>query len=161
MIRDAGLVAVLSAGLLLYREGPRGIEVLLGHMGGPYWTRKDDGAWSIPKGEHGPDEDPFAAAEREFTEELGSAPPAGESRDLGTVSQRGGRKEITVFARQADFDAEHITPGTFDLEWPPRSGTIVSFPEIDRAAWFDLDTARRKLVAAQVAFLLRLQQSLA
>jgi len=171
-------VPVLSAGLLLFRAAPGGagtgphpspeipagggvgVEVLLGHMGGPYWARKDDGAWSIPKGEHDPDEDPRAAAEREFTEELGSAPPAGESRELGTVPQRGGRKQITVFAREADFDADAITPGTFDLEWPPRSGKVRSFPEIDRAAWFGLDVARVKLVAAQVEFLDRLAASL-
>jgi Predicted NTP pyrophosphohydrolase len=153
-------MAVLSAGLLLFRPGPAGVEVLLGHMGGPYWARKDDGAWSIPKGEHGPDEDARDAAAREFTEEMGSAPPAGEPRELGTVAQRGGRKQITVFALEADFDAEHITPGTFDLEWPPRSGTVCSFPEIDRAAWFDLDTARRKLVPAQLEFIDRLLGSI-
>lgn len=149
-------MAVLSAGLLLFRDGRDGVEVLLGHMGGPYWARKDDGAWSIPKGEHEADEDALAAAEREFTEELGHAPPPGESAGLGTVAQRGGRKEITVFVREADFDADHIRPGTFELEWPPRSGQVRSFPEIDRAEWFDLDTARRKLVAAQVEFVDRL-----
>ncbi|QJY48745.1 NUDIX domain-containing protein [Pseudonocardia broussonetiae] len=154
-------MAVLSAGLLLYREGPGGVEVLLGHMGGPYWARKDDAAWSIPKGEHEPDEEPFAAAEREFTEELGHRPPSGESRELGTVSQRGGRKQITVFAREGDFDPAFLHPGTFDLEWPPKSGTVQAFPEIDRVAWFDLETARRKLVAAQVEFVDRLAAALA
>ncbi|GAA2537356.1 NUDIX domain-containing protein [Pseudonocardia hydrocarbonoxydans] len=154
-------MAVLSAGLLLYRAAPDGVEVLLGHMGGPYWARKDDGAWSIPKGEHEADEDARAAAEREFTEELGHRPPAGDSQELGTVSQRGGRKQITVFARPGDFDPAHIQPGTFDLEWPPRSGTVQAFPEIDRVAWFDLDTARRKLVAAQVEFVDRLDSLLA
>jgi predicted NUDIX family NTP pyrophosphohydrolase len=149
-------VAVLSAGLLIYREGPEGTEVLLGHMGGPYWARKDDGAWSIPKGEHEPEEDAFVAAEREFTEELGHRPPTGESHGLGTLSQRGGRKQITVFAREGDFDPAHLHPGTFDLEWPPKSGTMQAFPEIDRVAWFDLDTARRKLVAAQTGFVDRL-----
>ncbi|WP_300008848.1 NUDIX domain-containing protein [Pseudonocardia sp.] len=153
-------MAVLSAGLLLFRRGSAGVEVLLGHMGGPYWARKDDGAWSIPKGEHEPDEEAHAAAEREFTEELGHRPPSGDSRDLGTVSQRGGRKQITVFAREGDFDPAHLHPGTFDLEWPPRSGTMQAFPEIDRVAWFDLDTARRKLVAAQVEFVDRLTASL-
>ncbi len=145
---------------MLYRDGPAGVEVLLGHMGGPYWARKDDGAWSIPKGEHGADEGPHTAAEREFTEELGHPPPPGESRELGTVSQRGGRKQITVFAREGQFEPGHIHPGTFDLEWPPRSGTMQKFPEIDRVAWFDLDTARRKLVAAQVEFIGRVQDSL-
>lgn len=150
-------MAVSSAGLLLYRHAPGGgAEVLLGHMGGPYWARKDDGAWSIPKGEHGPDEDAAAAAEREFTEELGHRPPAGPSLELGTVAQRGGRKQITVFAREGDFDPAALRPGTFDLEWPPRSGRTQAFPEIDRVAWFDLDAARRKLVAAQVEFVDRL-----
>ena len=154
-------MATLSAGLLLFRpDAADGVEVLLGHMGGPYWARKDDGAWSVPKGEHGPDEDPRAAAEREFTEELGSPPPLGPQVELGTVRQRAG-KLITVFARQADFDADDITPGTFELEWPPRSGTLQEFPEIDRAAWFDTETARRKLVPGQVEFVDRLLGSLA
>jgi predicted NUDIX family NTP pyrophosphohydrolase len=154
-------VPVLSAGLLLHRGAAGGPEVLLGHMGGPFWARKDDGAWSIPKGEYGPGEDVRAAAVREFTEELGSPPPVGTVRELGSVAQRGGRKQITVFALKADFDATHITPGTFDLEWPPRSGTVRTFPEIDRAEWFDLDTARRKLVPGQVAFVDRLLEALA
>jgi predicted NUDIX family NTP pyrophosphohydrolase len=152
-------VAVMSAGLLLFRagDGPDGgIEVLLGHMGGPFWARKDDGAWSIPKGEHEPEEAARDAAVREFTEELGSPPPDGELHDLGSVQQRGGRKEITVFALAADFDADDIDPGTFELEWPPKSGTRRSFPEIDRAAWFDPETARRKLVPAQAEFIDRL-----
>jgi predicted NUDIX family NTP pyrophosphohydrolase len=150
-------VAVMSAGLLVFRPGAAGgVEVLLGHMGGPFWARKDDGAWSIPKGEHGPDEEPRDAAVREFTEELGSPPPDGALHDLGSVQQRGGRKEITVFALAGDFDADRIEPGTFELEWPPRSGTKQSFPEIDRAGWFDPDTARRKLVPAQAEFIDRL-----
>ena len=151
-------VAVLSAGLLLFRPARdgAGVEVLLGHMGGPFWARKDDGAWSIPKGEHEPDEEPRAAAVREFTEELGSAPPEGPLHDLGSVQQRGGRKQITVFALGADFDAEHIEPGTFELEWPPRSGKRRSFPEIDRAAWFDLEMAARKINPAQIELLHRL-----
>jgi predicted NUDIX family NTP pyrophosphohydrolase len=150
-------VAVMSAGLLLYRTGASGgVEVLLGHMGGPFWARKDEGAWSIPKGEHGEDEAPRDAAVREFTEELGSPPPDGPLVDLGSVQQRSGRKQITVFALAGDFDADDIHPGTFELEWPPRSGTRKSFPEIDRAGWFDPDTARRKLVPAQVAFIDRL-----
>ena len=149
-----------SAGLLLHRPGPGGEpELLLGHMGGPYWARKDEGAWSVPKGEHGPDEDPADAARREFAEELGSPPPAGELHDLGSVRQRGG-KVVTVFALAADFDAEHIESNTFTIEWPPRSGRIASFPEIDRAAWFDPDTARRKLVRGQVEFVERLLAAL-
>jgi predicted NUDIX family NTP pyrophosphohydrolase len=158
----AGQPVRLSAGLLLHRPGPGGSgdpEVLLGHMGGPYWARKDDGAWSIPKGEHDADEEPRAAAAREFTEELGSPPPPGPLLELGTVRQGSG-KRITAFALAADFDADHITPGTFELEWPPRSGRVRTFPEVDRAAWFDPETARRKLVRAQVAFLDRLLGSL-
>jgi predicted NUDIX family NTP pyrophosphohydrolase len=150
---------ITSAGLLLYRTGPHGPQLLLGHMGGPFWARKDDGAWSIPKGEHDADEEPAHAAVREFTEELGSAPPDGPLVPLGSVRQRGG-KQVTVFAREADFDAEHIVPGTFELEWPPRSGRKQTFPEIDRAAWFDPDTARRKLVKAQTEFVDRLLESL-
>ena len=151
---------ITSAGLLLYRISPGGPQLLLGHMGGPFWARKDDGAWSIPKGEHSTDEPAEQAALREFTEELGAAPPDGALVPLGSVRQRGG-KQVTVFAREADFDAERITPGTFEMEWPPRSGRRQSFPEIDRAAWFDPETARRKLVAAQVEFVDRLLAALA
>jgi predicted NUDIX family NTP pyrophosphohydrolase len=153
-------VAVQSAGLLLHRKGADGtVELLLGHMGGPFWARKDDAAWSIPKGEHAPDEDPGAAAIREFTEEMGSAPPDGPLRELGSVKQSGG-KVVTVFALAADFDAEHIVSNEFEMEWPPRSGRRQSFPEIDRAAWFDVETARRKLVRGQVPFVDRLVASL-
>jgi predicted NUDIX family NTP pyrophosphohydrolase len=151
---------ISSAGLLLYRTGAAGPELLLGHMGGPFWARKDDGAWSIPKGEHGAEEEPHRAAVREFTEELGAAPPEGSLLPLGSVRQRGG-KHVTVFALEADFDTERIKPGTFELEWPPRSGRKQTFPEIDRAAWFDPATARRKLVAAQAEFVDRLLASLA
>jgi predicted NUDIX family NTP pyrophosphohydrolase len=155
-------VAVLSAGLLLHRPAPHGtgVELLLGHMGGPFWARKDDGAWSIPKGEHAPTEDPFDAAVREFAEELGAPPPDGARRELGSVRQRGG-KVVTVFAVAGDFDATQAVSNTFTIEWPPRSGRIQSFPEIDRAAWFDTDTARRKLVRGQVEFVDRLLDSLA
>jgi predicted NUDIX family NTP pyrophosphohydrolase len=151
---------ITSAGLLLHRAGPAGPELLLGHMGGPYWAGKDEGAWSIPKGEPGPGEDPRATAVREFTEELGTAPPEGPLVCLGTARQRSG-KTVTVFALQADLDAEHITPGTFELEWPPRSGRMRAFPEIDRAAWFEPDTARRKLVRGQQEFVDRLLAVLA
>lgn len=141
----------LSAGILLHRAGP---QVLLGHMGGPFWARKDEHAWSIPKGEHGPDEEPRAAAVREFTEELGSPPPPGELVELGSV--RGSGKMITAFALAGDLDAAAIVSNTFELEWPPRSGRLQAFPEIDRAAWFDLPAARLKIVKAQAAFLDRL-----
>jgi predicted NUDIX family NTP pyrophosphohydrolase len=150
--RVARRASGLSAGLLLYRPGP---ELLLGHMGGPFWARKDDAAWSIPKGEHGDDEDPSEAARREFAEEMGSPAPDGPLVELGSVKQRGG-KVVTVFALAADFDADHIESNHFTIEWPPRSGRISSFPEIDRAAWFDPDTARRKLVKGQVDFVDRL-----
>jgi predicted NUDIX family NTP pyrophosphohydrolase len=153
-------VATLSAGVVLHRQGPDGPEVLLGHMGGPFWARKDEGAWSIPKGEHEPDEDPRAAAAREFAEELGSPLPAGTLAELGTVRTSGG-KRITGFALAADFDAEHIVPGVFEMEWPPRSGTVREFPEIDRAAWFDIPTARRKITKGQLPLLDRLPALLA
>jgi predicted NUDIX family NTP pyrophosphohydrolase len=148
-------VSVLSAGVLLYRHGPDGaVHVLLAHMGGPFWARKDEGAWSIPKGEHPETEDPRDAARREFAEELGSPAPEGDLRPLGTV--RSGSKVIAAFALMGDLDTENVVSNTFELEWPPRSGRVQSFPEVDRAAWFDLDAARRKIVKSQQAFLDRL-----
>ena len=145
-----------SAGILLYRIGSDGgLEVLLGHMGGPFWARKDDGAWSIPKGEHGPDEEPIAVAKREFEEELGSPVPTSELVPLGELRVTSG-KVLTVWAGEGDLDATTTRSNTFELEWPPRSGRMQEFPEIDRAAWFGLDEARTKLVKGQVAFLDRL-----
>jgi predicted NUDIX family NTP pyrophosphohydrolase len=129
--------------------------VLLGHMGGPFWSRKDDHAWSIPKGEYGPDEDAFAAALREFEEELGSPPPASGYLALGEVRQRNG-KVVTAWAVEGDLDADAIVSNSFEIEWPPRSGRRQAFPEVDRAAWFDLEHARPKLVTAQAEFLDRL-----
>ena len=150
-----------SAGLLVYRRGDGGrLEVLIGHMGGPFWARKDAGAWSIPKGEHGADDDPLAAAVREFTEELGSPPPPGSPVPLGTVRQPSG-KRLTVFALAGDLDADAIVSNTFTLEWPRGSGRLQEFPEIDRAEWFDLDTAREKINPAQAAFIDRLEELLA
>src|SRR5947199_10846419 len=128
-------------------------------MGGPFFARKDDGAWSIPKGLLDPDEEPFAGAVREFTEEMGRPPPDGFPVPLGSARGRG--KTITVFAVPGEFDADSITSNEFTLEWPPRSGQMQSFPEIDRAAWFDIDTARHKLSTAQVTFLDRLLKHLA
>ncbi|MEJ8277517.1 NUDIX domain-containing protein [Pseudonocardia sp. DW16-2] len=152
---------VTSAGLLLHRTGENGPEVLLGHMGGPFWARKDAHAWSLPKGEHGPEESPVDAARREFTEEIGVPPPDGEPVELGTVRQS--RKTVTAFALDgsgftgADAVAERVDDGSWvELEWPPRSGRTVRFPEIDRAAWFDLPTAREKIVKGQAALLDRL-----
>lgn len=150
--------ARLSAGLLLYRRRPQ-LEVLIGHMGGPFWARKDAAAWSIPKGEYEPGEDALAAARREFTEELGSPPPPGDTLDLGAVRQSGG-KVVTVWATEGDFDAATAVSNTFELEWPRGSGRLQSFPEIDRAAWFAIDVARDKLVRGQLAFLDRLGAAL-
>jgi predicted NUDIX family NTP pyrophosphohydrolase len=144
-----------SAGILLHRAGDAGdSQVLLGHMGGPFWARKDARAWSIPKGELLPGEDPLAAAAREFTEELGLPVPDGETVELDTLRVSG--KAVTVFALAADLDVTLLVPGTFAMEWPPRSGRMQEFPEIDRAEWFDLPTAREKIVKGQLPFLDRL-----
>ncbi|MFF5439434.1 NUDIX domain-containing protein [Streptomyces achromogenes] len=146
-----------SAGLLLFRHTDQGLEVLLGHMGGPLWARKEAGAWTVPKGEYGPAEPAWEAARREFREELGVAPPDGEAVPLGEVVQRNG-KIVTVWAVEADFDPETIEPGTFTMEWPPRSGRFREFPELDRVAWFTPDRARAVIITAQAAFLDRLAE---
>ena len=141
-----------SAGILLHRDG----EVLLVHPGGPFWARKDAGAWSIPKGEYEEGDDARACALREFEEELGSPLPAGtELVDLGTVKQKSG-KVITAYAAEGDLDAAAIRSNTFAIEWPPRSGRMQEFPEVDRAGWFSLPDAREKLNAAQAELLVRL-----
>ena len=140
-----------SSGILLFRRAPE-LQVLLGHMGGPFWARKDDHAWSIPKGEHEPDEDAETAARREFTEETGHPAPA-DLVPLGVVK---GSKTLTVWAAEGDLDPAAVVSNTFDLEWPPRSGRVQQFPEIDRAAWLDVDLARTKLVKGQLPFLDRL-----
>jgi predicted NUDIX family NTP pyrophosphohydrolase len=144
-----------SAGLLLYRRGGSGLEVLIGHMGGPFWARKDDAAWSVPKGEYGAGELAFAVALREFEEELGSPAPATDFLPLGEIRQAGG-KVLTVWAAEGDLDAAAARSNTFTVEWPPRSGRLQEFPEIDRAAWMTVDAARTKLVRGQVALLDRL-----
>ena len=141
---------VISAGILLFRRHP--LEVLLVHPGGPFWARKDLGAWSIPKGEYDGAEAPLAAALREFREELGSPAPNGERIPLGEIRQPKG-KRITIYAVEGDFDATTATSNTFALEWPKGSGRIREYPEADRAEWFDIPTAREKLVKGQVAFL--------
>ncbi|MEV4789158.1 NUDIX domain-containing protein [Streptomyces tuirus] len=146
-----------SAGLLLFHPGDDGLEVLLGHMGGPFFARRDAGAWTVIKGEYEPDEPAWEAARREFQEELGVPPPDGEAIDLGEVRQTGG-KIVKVWAIRADLDPATITPGTFRMEWPPRSGRLQEFPEVDRVAWFGLDRARSVIVKAQVAFLDRLAE---
>lgn len=147
-----------SAGILLYRRGADGDrEVLLVHPGGPFWTRKDLGAWSIPKGEHGDEEDPQACALRELEEETGVALDAGGLMDLGEVRQRGG-KVVRAWACEGDLDVTRLVSNTFTMEWPPRSGRQQEFPEVDRAAWFEVDEARRRINPAQAAFLDRLEE---
>jgi len=140
---------VTSAGLLLHRERDGGLEVFLGHMGGPYWAKKDTAAWSIPKGELDPGETPLDAARREFAEEIGVPPPAGEPTDLGPVHYASG-KTVHVFALPAPgFEVDTIVSETFELEWPPRSGRRVAFPEVDRAEWMPLGRAAERLVVGQ------------
>jgi len=144
---------VLSAGLLVHRRTASDeLEVLLVHMGGPFWAHKDAGAWSIPKGEYGSDEDPVTAAAREFEEELGMPPPPGRTVPLGTLRQPSG-KRITAFTIEGDVDVSAIRSNEFALEWPRGSGIVRSFPEVDRAGWFDLEEARTRLVGGQVPFL--------
>jgi predicted NUDIX family NTP pyrophosphohydrolase len=145
-----------SAGILLHRHGESGTEVLLVHPGGPFWARKDLGAWSIPKGELDGDEDPRACALREFAEETGTRLPDEALAELGSVKQRSG-KVVVAFAVAGDLDPATLVSNTFELEWPPRSGRIQAFPEIDRAEWFSLDAAREKLNPAQAAFVDRLE----
>ena len=150
-----------SAGIVLYRRGQGdGLEVLLVHPGGPLWANRDAGAWSIPKGEYTDGEDPLDAARREFEEELGSAPPAGEAADLGEIRQKSG-KRVRGWALAGDLDTTGITSNTFELEWPPRSGRRVEIPEVDRAEWFGLDAAREKINPGQMPLLDRLADLLA
>jgi predicted NUDIX family NTP pyrophosphohydrolase len=144
-----------SAGLLVWRGSGEAREVLLVHPGGPFWARRDAGAWSIPKGEVDASEEPLAAALREFAEELGSPPPDGEPVGLGSVRQKN-RKEVLAWALEGDLDATAAHSNTFTMEWPPRSGQTAEFPEVDRAEWFTVAAAREKLIPAQAAFLDRL-----
>jgi predicted NUDIX family NTP pyrophosphohydrolase len=146
-----------SAGILLYRRRGSELEVLLVHPGGPFWARRDEGVWSIPKGEYDPQEDPLAAARREFAEELGSPPPEGPAHDLGEVRQRAG-KLVRAFALEGDLDAETITSNTCEIEWPPRSGRTLMIPEVDRAQWFGVAAAREKILPAQSELLDRLRE---
>ena len=138
----------LSSGLLLFRRREGRLEVLLVHPGGPFWRRRDAGGWSLPKGEHEPNENSLSAARREFAEELGLPPPAGEAIELGAVKQPSG-KLIHAWGLAADIDVSQIQSNSFELEWPRGSGELRLFPEVDRAAWFDLATAREKLIAGQ------------
>ncbi|WP_285137648.1 NUDIX domain-containing protein [Microbacterium sp. lyk4-40-TSB-66] len=138
-----------SAGLLLYRLTPAP-QVLIAHMGGPFWAKKDEGAWSIPKGEFDPDsEGALDAAQREFREELGVEPPDVDWAELGTFAYSSGKKVVVFVGDGAGFTASGFSYGTFEMEWPPRSGRTASFPEVDRAEWADLDTARAALVKGQ------------
>lgn len=150
----------LSAGLLVYRRSDRGLEVLLVHPGGPYWAKKDDGAWSIPKGEYEPDEDPLEVALREFEEEIGKTPPdPTDAVWLGELRQPSG-KVVSAWAVEGDVDVTEAQSNTFEMEWPPRSGRTAEFPEVDRAGWFGLEEARRKLLRGQLGFIDRLSNLL-
>jgi len=143
-----------SAGLLLYRHGAAGLEVLLAHPGGPFWARKDDGAWMLPKGELEAGEEPLDAARREFAEEIGFA-PAGPFASLGELRQKGG-KRVLAWAVAGDFDPAQLRTNLFEMEWPPRSGQRRAFPEVDRVGWFGIDEARVKVLASQWPFIERL-----
>jgi predicted NUDIX family NTP pyrophosphohydrolase len=165
-LRKAAVVAQLknaknrsSAGILLFRRRDV-LEVLLAHMGGPFWARKDDGSWTIPKGEVEAGEEPFAVALREFEEELGSPVPSRDFLPLGSVRQSGG-KLVTAWAAEGDFDPATAVSNTFTLEWPKGSGRMREFPEIDRVAWFDIDAARTKILKSQVPLVDRLLAVLA
>jgi predicted NUDIX family NTP pyrophosphohydrolase len=146
-----------SAGILLHRRRGDELEVLLVHPGGPFWARRDAGAWSIPKGEHEPGEDPLAAARREFAEELGMPAPEGPVEDLGEVRQKGG-KLVHAWALAGDLDVSATASNTFELEWPPQSGKLIEVPEVDRAEWFPLERAREKINPAQAELLDRLAE---
>jgi predicted NUDIX family NTP pyrophosphohydrolase len=143
-----------SAGVLMYKRAGGELRLLLVHPGGPFWAKKDLGAWSIPKGEYEPGEDPLAAAKREFAEELGGE-PRGEFLDLGELVQPS-RKRITAWAVESDFDTDQLKSNTFELEWPPGSGRKQTFPEVDRAEWFSLADARKKILPGQSEFIGRL-----
>lgn len=146
-----------SAGLLVYRcrDGHGDLELLLAHPGGPFFTRRDEGVWTIPKGEHDEDEPALAAAEREFAEEVGLVPPEGDRLDLGEVVQASG-KRVRAFAVEGDLDLSSAMSNLFELEWPPRSGKMERFPEVDRVEWFPIEEARRRVNPAQAAFFDRL-----
>lgn len=151
---------VLSAGILLYRMPGPAPEVFIAHMGGPFWARKDEGAWSIPKGEYAAGADPLTEALREFEEEIGVPAPVGEYEALGSFRQSSA-KTVTVFALESDVHVDEVRSNTFTVELPKGSGRMVEFPEVDRAEWFPLDTARVKIVKGQVAILDALERRLA
>lgn len=147
-----------SAGLLPFRTSKNGLQVLLVHPGGPFWRKRDAGAWSLAKGEYGESEAPVAAARREFTEETGWNVTQ-DMRPLGEIRQAGG-KYLTAFAIEAEFEPQSLVSNSFELEWPPRSGRLQSFPEVDRAAWFSLAEARLKILPSQEPLLDRLEELL-
>src|SRR5512147_298223 len=152
-------MAKRSAGILLYRGKGAGLELLLVHPGGPFWAKKDLGAWSIPKGEYQEGEDPLAVARREFEEELGSPAPARDAIELGELAQPS-RKLITAYAIEGDFDANTLKSNLFEMEWPPKTGRLQSFPEVDRAEWFGVEEARDKILPGQRPFIDRLIERL-
>ena len=149
-----------SAGILLYRRGPRGLEVLLGHPGGPYWRGRDEGAWTIPKGEIGEDEDPYAAAQREFREETGFDAPVTAPAIALTPLRQPSRKWVYVWAIEGDCDTTQSSSNTFSMEWPPRSGRQQDFPELDRVEWFDAEEAARRILRGQAPFVDELRRLL-
>jgi predicted NUDIX family NTP pyrophosphohydrolase len=155
------MATLRSAGILLFRRVDEEIEFLLVHPGGPFWAKKDAGAWSIPKGQIEDEEEPRACAIRELREELGAAPELDSEQliELGSIRQRAG-KMVEAWAAEADFDPASLASNTFAMEWPPRSGKQQEFPEVDRAGWFDLETAREKILPAQGEFLDRLLERL-
>ena len=154
-------MAKQSAGILMHRGSPPALELLLVHPGGPLWANKDDAAWSIPKGEYDEAEDPLAVAIREFTEELGARPFSGPTKllNLGEIVQPSG-KRVRAYAVAGDFDPATLTSNMFELEWPPNSGQVQSFPEVDRAQWFGPDEARTKILPGQAPFIDRLLERL-
>lgn len=156
------MAAKRSAGILLYRRRGDEVEFLLVHPGGPFWAKKDAGAWSIPKGQIEDEEEPRACAIRELEEELGAAPEVDpeELVELGSIRQRAG-KVVEAWATEADFDPATLASNTFSMEWPPKSGSMQEFPEVDRAGWFGLEAAREKILPAQGEFLDRLLERLA
>jgi predicted NUDIX family NTP pyrophosphohydrolase len=145
--RRGGMMAAISAGIMLYRRAAAGIEIFLVHPGGPFWAKKDEAGWSIPKGLVEPGETHLAAARREFTEEVGAVPP-GELRPLGAFRQSGG-KTIVAFALEGDFDPDALVSNSIEIDWPPRSGQKLTIPEVDRAGWFGIEGARLKLHLGQ------------
>jgi predicted NUDIX family NTP pyrophosphohydrolase len=155
------MATMRSAGILLFRRGGAEPEFLLVHPGGPFWARKDAGAWSIPKGQIEDEEEPRACAIRELEEELGAAPELDPDQliELGSIKQKAG-KVVEAWAAEADFDPATLASNTFAMEWPPRSGKQQEFPEVDRAEWFDLETAREKILPAQAELLDRLLEAI-